>query len=233
MPPTTPCGVWCQRVRRWHSFCVFWKEAVHHFFNAFCAFKKCSYFIKSELQCFFFFYYFVFWLLVFCKLLEPQRWFILKWIPLSMMLIFHFHHGCWIWAEIMWYFYSYWSGVRVCPLYCNCHWSGDSSLDDGWMIVRYWRVGTWCVAAVAPDVFVLWECGALVKWYWQKTKEPWEQPDVLPVCLFTTDVVWTGLALKCNVIIILCIALPDIQKFFAVRVTTVYLHGVIRIALRW
>jgi hypothetical protein len=129
----------------------------------------------------FFFYYFVFWLLVFCKFLEPERWFMLKWIPLSVMLIFHFHHGCWIWAEIMWYFYSYWSGLRVCPLYCNCHWPGDSSLDDSWMIVRYWRIGTWCVAAVATDVFVLWECGALVKWYWQKTKEPWEQPDVLPV----------------------------------------------------
>jgi len=52
-------------------------------------------------------------------------------------------------------------------------------------------------------------------------------------CLFvTTEVVWTGLAFKCSVTIILFIALPDFQKSIAVRVTRVYLHGVIRIALR-
>lgn len=41
MLPTTLCGVWCQRVRRWHSFCVLWNEALHQLFNAFCAFEKC------------------------------------------------------------------------------------------------------------------------------------------------------------------------------------------------
>ena len=51
-------------------------------------------------------------------------------------------------------------------------------------------------------------------------------------CLFTTDVLWTRLALKCSMTV-LCLALAIIQKSIAVRFPRLRLHGVIRIALWW
>jgi len=47
-------------------------------------------------------------------------------------------------------------------------------------------------------------------------RKPKNFEDNLMCCLFvTTEVVWTGLALKCSVTIIFHIALPDIQGLLA------------------
>ena len=122
----------CQRMRIWHSFCVIWNEAVHQLFMAFRAFKKC-------LNCVYFILYSYYW------------YFVSSWNQTG--------DSHWNGFHCLWFLYSLFVmdveselklfGIFIliglgweCPLYCNCQLPGDTSLEDRWMIVRYWKIGT-------------------------------------------------------------------------------------------
>ena len=97
-----------------------------------------------------FFFNFVFCLLVFCKFLEPGNWFILEVdssvcdadIPCSSWTL-SLSWNCMVFLFLLEWGKSVLFVLQLmCLLYCNCQWPGDTSLDDRWMIVSYWRVST-------------------------------------------------------------------------------------------
>jgi len=129
-----------------------------------------------------------------------------KWIPVSVMLIFPVHHGRWVWAEIVWYFYSYWSGVRVCCLYCN--WCVCCTATASDLVIPVWMIDEWLwvTGGLVLSVLLLWQlmclfCESVEHWWNDTDRKPENSENNLMCCLFVhhrSCVDWPCTQMQCD-----------------------------------